>query len=224
MPQPSKSTRLGKKGGEHRAKTNRRQRTDDVAGREAPLPCRRHWRLSRRAGGAGPVLTERSDRQRHRLVVIVQHLDPTRKGVLASLLQRATTMAVVQVENNTPRSDPGCVYAIPPGRTCRSCGAADLLARAAPRGLRLPIDIFFGSLAEDRHEGSIAVVLSGMGTDGTLGLRTIHRKGRRGLRAGAEVGEVRRHAPQRNRGRARQPGPPGGELPGHIVAYCQHEP
>ena len=55
-------------------------------------------------------------------------------------------------------------------------GVLHLLEPAAPRGLRLPIDFFFRSLADDRQERSIGVILSGMGSDGTLGLRAIKEK------------------------------------------------
>ena len=52
-----------------------------------------------------------------------------------------------------------------------------LLEPAAPRGLRLPIDFFFRSLAQDQHERAIAIVLSGTGSDGTLGVRAIKGEG-----------------------------------------------
>ena len=55
-------------------------------------------------------------------------------------------------------------------------GALHLLPQASPRGLHLPIDFFFRSLAEDQQERSIGVILSGMGSDGTLGLRAIKEK------------------------------------------------
>src|SRR5512135_2234504 len=65
-------------------------------------------------------------------------------------------------------------------RTCPVCTelftCLHLLAPTAPRGLRLPIDFFLRSLAEDRQEASIGVILSGMGSDGTLGLRAIKEK------------------------------------------------
>ena len=55
-------------------------------------------------------------------------------------------------------------------------GVLHLLEPAAPRGLRLPIDFFLRSLAQDQQERSIGVILSGMGSDGTLGLRAIKEK------------------------------------------------
>ncbi len=105
--------------------------------------------------------------------VVVQHLDPTHKGMLPELLQRATTMKVVQVTDRI-RIRPDRVYVIPPNHDLSLLhGTLHLLTPVAPRGLRLPIDSFFRSLAEDQRERSIGVVLSGMGSDGTLGLKAI---------------------------------------------------
>ena len=130
--------------------------------------------------------------------VVVQHLDPTHKGLLPELLQRATGMPVHQIKDRT-RVQPDCVYVIPPNTDLSILrGVLHLLTPAAPRGLRLPIDTFFRALAADWHEHSIAVVLSGMGTDGTLGVRAIKEQGAR-PGAGAGLGQVRQHAPERAR-------------------------
>lgn len=105
--------------------------------------------------------------------VIVQHLDPTRRGIMPELLQRDTRMKVMQVRDQMPIR-PNCVYVIPPNKNMSVLhGILHLFAPAAPRGLRLPIDFFFRSLAQDQQERSIGVILSGMGSDGTLGLRAI---------------------------------------------------
>ena len=105
--------------------------------------------------------------------VVIQHLDPTHQGVLPELLQRTTGMPVIQVEDRTVVR-PDCVYVIPPNKDMSILhGVLHLLAPAAPRGLRLPIDFFLRSLAQDQQERGIGVVLSGMGSDGTLGLRAI---------------------------------------------------
>jgi two-component system CheB/CheR fusion protein len=105
--------------------------------------------------------------------VIVQHLDPTHKGIMSELLQRATRMKVSQVKDRT-RIRPDCVYVIPPNRDMTVLhGVLHLFEPAAPRGLRLPIDLFLRSLAQDQQQNSIGVILSGMGSDGTLGLRAI---------------------------------------------------
>jgi chemotaxis methyl-accepting protein methylase len=108
--------------------------------------------------------------------VILQHLDPTHKGILVELLQRATIMPVVQAKDRM-KVEPDRVYVIPPNKDMSILhGVLHLLAPVAPRGLRLPIDFFFRALADDRQERSIGVILSGMGSDGTLGLRAIKEK------------------------------------------------
>jgi chemotaxis methyl-accepting protein methylase/archaellum component FlaC len=108
--------------------------------------------------------------------VIVQHLDPTRKGLMAELLQRCTPMKVTQVKDRTfVRQD--CVYVIPPNKDMSILhGALHLFDPESARGLRLPIDYFLRSLAQDQQQLSIGVILSGMGSDGTLGLRDIKEK------------------------------------------------
>jgi chemotaxis response regulator CheB len=108
--------------------------------------------------------------------VIIQHLDPTHKAIVCELLQRVTSMKVMQVKDRT-KVRPDCVYVIPPNRDMSILhGVLHLLEPAAPRGLRLPIDFFLRSLAMDQQERSIGVILSGMGSDGTLGLRAIKEK------------------------------------------------
>ena len=105
--------------------------------------------------------------------VIVLHLDPTHKGMMAELLQRTTPMKVMQVKDRT-RVRPDCVYVIPPNKDLSILhGVLHLLAPVTPRGLRLPIDFFFRALAADMAEHSIGVILSGMGSDGMSGLKAI---------------------------------------------------
>jgi len=110
-------------------------------------------------------------------IVIVQHLDPTRKGLMTELLQRSTQMKVVQVKDRT-RIRPRYIYVIPPNRDMSVLhGVLHLFEPGAKRGQRLPIDFFLRSLAQDQQQRSIGVILSGMGSDGTLGLRDIKEKG-----------------------------------------------
>ncbi|WP_349431532.1 chemotaxis protein CheB [Methylomarinum sp. Ch1-1] len=105
--------------------------------------------------------------------VVIQHLDPTHQGILPELLQRATPMKVSQAANRS-KVKPGCVYVIPSNKDLSILqGKLQLLDLVAPRGLHLPIDSFFRALADDQHERAIGVILSGMGSDGTLGLRAI---------------------------------------------------
>ncbi len=108
--------------------------------------------------------------------VIVQHLDPTHKCMMAELLQHITPMTVLQVKNRT-KVQPDCVYVIPPNKDMSILHRVlHLHAPMMPRGQRLSIDFFFKSLAEDLQAHSIGVLLSGMGSDGTLGLKAIKEK------------------------------------------------
>lgn len=110
-------------------------------------------------------------------LVIVQHLDPTHKGIMVELLQRVTSMPVVQVTDRL-KIEPDHVYVIPPNKNMSLLhGMLHLLDMVKPRGLRLPVDFFFRSMADDMQQHSIGVILSGMGSDGTLGLRDIKEKG-----------------------------------------------
>ncbi|WP_141290352.1 chemotaxis protein CheB, partial [Ideonella azotifigens] len=109
--------------------------------------------------------------------VVVQHLDPTHKALVVELLQRSTLMPVAEA-TRAMRIKPDCVYVIPPNSELTVAGGSLHLAPPAqPRGMRLPIDVLFCSLARDRGEQAIGVVLSGMGSDGTLGLQAIKAQG-----------------------------------------------
>ncbi len=108
--------------------------------------------------------------------VVVQHLDPTHVSVLPELLQPQTRMRVVEITDGIT-IEANSVYVIPPNKDVSLLhGALHLLEPIAPRGLRLPIDFFLRSLAEDRKEKAIGIVLSGMGSDGVFGLRAIKEK------------------------------------------------
>jgi two-component system, chemotaxis family, CheB/CheR fusion protein len=105
--------------------------------------------------------------------VLVQHLAPDHASILCDLIRRYTRMDVFEVEDGMPVRI-NCVYIIPPGRDMAFLnGALQLLDPVESRGRRLPIDFFFRSLAQDQHERAIGIVLSGTGSDGTLGVRAI---------------------------------------------------
>lgn len=109
--------------------------------------------------------------------VLVQHLAPNHKSILTDLIQKYTRMHVFEVEDGMA-VQPNCTYIIPPNRDMAFLnGTLQLLEPTAPRGLRLPIDFFFRSLAQDQHERAICIVLSGTGSDGTLGARAIKGEG-----------------------------------------------
>ena len=109
--------------------------------------------------------------------VLVQHLAPDHKSILSDLIRRYTRMQVLEVEDGMV-VQPNCTYIIPPNRDMAFLnGALQLLEPASPRGQRLPIDFFFRSLAADQHERAVCIVLSGTGSDGTLGVRAIKGEG-----------------------------------------------
>jgi two-component system CheB/CheR fusion protein len=109
--------------------------------------------------------------------VLVQHLAPDHKSILTELVRRYTRMQVYEVENGMAVR-PNCTYIIPPNRDMAFLnGALQLFEQTAPRGMRLPIDFFFRSLAQDQRERAICIVLSGTGSDGTLGVRAIKGEG-----------------------------------------------
>ena len=109
--------------------------------------------------------------------VLVQHLDPNHKSILTDLIRRYTRMQVFEVEDGMV-VQPNCAYIIPPNRDMAFLnGSLQLLEPASPRGQRLPIDFFFRSLAQDQRERALCIVLSGTGSDGTLGVRAIKGEG-----------------------------------------------
>jgi two-component system CheB/CheR fusion protein len=157
-------------------------------------------------------------------VVIVQHLDPTHKGIMVELLQRSCKLPVCEISDGL-RVEPDHVYLIPPGRDLSILnGVLHLLEPAAPRGLRLPIDFFFRALADDWRQHAVGVILSGMGADGTLGLRAI--KANAGAVFVQEPASAKFDAMPRS---AIDAGladvvAPAAELPVRILAYLHHLP
>ena len=105
--------------------------------------------------------------------VLVQHLDPAHESALTGLLARTTAMPVREVTNNLP-VEPNHVYVIPPNAgMALSRGKLKLLPRKQTGGAYRSIDSFLESLAQDRHDQAIGVILSGTASDGTLGLEAI---------------------------------------------------
>ena len=143
---------------------------------------------------------------------------------MAELLQRFTNMSVQQVKDGM-KVEPDHVYVIPPNKDLSILrGELHLLEPAAPRGLRLPIDFFLRSLADDQREQSVGVILSGMGSDGTLGLRAIKEK------AGGTFVQSPSSAKFDSMPRMAVDGgladvvADAHELPGRIIAYLKHLP
>ena len=105
--------------------------------------------------------------------ILISHLDPTHKGMMPELLQRYTKMKVFEAGDGM-KVMPNCVYVIPSNKDMAILhGILQLLEPTATRGLRLPIDFFFKHLGQDQKERAIGIIISGMGTDGTSGLKII---------------------------------------------------
>ncbi len=156
--------------------------------------------------------------------VVVQHLDPKHKGMLAELLQRVTAMPVVQITDGM-RIKPNGVYVIPPNRDLSILhGVLHLLALSKTPAPHLTIDSFLRSLAADQRERSLGVILSGMGSDGTLGLRAIKEQ------AGAVFVQTPASAKFDSMPRSAIAAgladvvAPAEELAGKILAYLHHAP
>jgi two-component system CheB/CheR fusion protein len=110
-------------------------------------------------------------------LVLVQHLDPGHESLLAKLLSKATEMPVAEVEEGMT-VEPNHVYVIPPNKTMGIRNRTlHLMARGEPMAKHLPIDHFLCSLAEDRGNRAIGVILSGTASDGTMGLKAIKSEG-----------------------------------------------
>ena len=156
--------------------------------------------------------------------VVIQHLDPTQKGMLPELLQRTSRMTVIQVKDGM-KIKPNCVYVIPPNKTMSILkGLLYLFDPVEMRGLRLPIDAFFNSLADDLQDMAVGVILSGMGSDGSLGLRAIKEKN--GIvmvqePASAKFDSMPRHAIESVQVDIQAT---ASELPGKLITFLNHIP
>jgi len=154
--------------------------------------------------------------------VLVQHLAPDHKSILTDLIRRYTRMQVYEVEDGMV-VQPNCTYIIPPNRDMAFLnGALQLLEPAFPRGQRLPIDFFFRSLAHDQRERAICIVLSGTGSDGTLGVRAI--KGEGGMAMAQNPASTEYDGMPRSAiatGLVDYELPPA-EMPAQLIAYVAH--
>ena len=108
--------------------------------------------------------------------VVIQHLSPDHKSMMANLLSRHTQMPVVMVERDMP-IEPDHVYLIPPGSIMHMGEGRLRLTPKNPRTLTLPIDVFFKSMASHYGPLSVGVILSGTGSDGTRGASAINDAG-----------------------------------------------
>jgi two-component system, chemotaxis family, CheB/CheR fusion protein len=109
--------------------------------------------------------------------VLVQHLDPKHHSILTELLARKTTMTVTEVSEGLAVK-PNHVYVIPPNAMMSISGQTlHLSPREESRGTHMSVDHFMRALAEQKGNRAIGVILSGSGTDGTLGMSEIQAHG-----------------------------------------------
>lgn len=108
--------------------------------------------------------------------VVIQHLSPDYKSLMAEILGKHTGMTVIQAENGM-KVEPNTVFLIPPKKNMTLKDGRLQLFDYPPVGINHPIDIFFTSLAEEKKEYSMAVVLSGTGSDGTNGVKSVKEHG-----------------------------------------------
>ena len=105
--------------------------------------------------------------------VVIQHLSPQHRSILGDILKKDTSMKVVEVQDGM-RIVPNCIYLNPPDKEVGIFnGIFQLVEPDKSRKIRLPIDHFFRSLAEEQAEKAICIILSGTGSDGTLGLEAV---------------------------------------------------
>ncbi len=156
--------------------------------------------------------------------VVIQHLDPTHVGIMPELLQRTTSMTVVQGSDRL-QINPNHIYVIPPNKSMSILNKAlYLFDPIESRGLRLPIDFFFRSLADDQQEKSIGIILSGMGSDGSIGLKAIKENS----------GVVLVQDPKTSKFDGMPPSAidavivdiiaPASELPGKLISFLNYSP
>jgi len=109
--------------------------------------------------------------------IIVQHLSPNHRSLMAELLAKHTPMQVFEAEDGmVPKED--CIYLIPSRKIITiSHGKLRLEERSASQSPSNVIDVFFESLAKDKEQKSVGIILSGTGTDGTKGIQAIKNAG-----------------------------------------------
>lgn len=154
--------------------------------------------------------------------VLVQHLAADHRSVLAALVQRSTQLHVLQIADGM-RVQPNCVYVLPPAfEVSLRNGVLSMQLQPVGRGLRMPIDVLFKSLADEQRDQSIAVLLSGTGHDGTIGLRAIKEAG--GMTMVQSVQSAEFDGMPRSAIEARladyelEP----SQMPTQLIAYVQH--
>ena len=154
--------------------------------------------------------------------VVVQHLPPDRKSIMDSLLKRYTGMNIMHVQDGI-RVRPNHIYLNPPDMDVSIMNSTLYLIKPMEtHAVRLPIDQFFRSLAEDQREKAVCIICSGTGSDGTLGMKAV--KGEGGITFVQDEKQAKYDSMPRN---AINTGLvdfilPVEQMPGELLGYVRH--
>ena len=122
--------------------------------------------------------------------IVVTHLDPRRESMLPEIIARWTGMPAVQVSDGD-RVVPDKIFIIPPNSVMTIAGGQLHIRKRQNDAERMPLDTFFASLAEDQGTRAVAIVLSGSGSDGSLGIKAVKEAGGLTLAQGGDGSEAR---------------------------------
>jgi two-component system, chemotaxis family, CheB/CheR fusion protein len=154
--------------------------------------------------------------------VLVSHLDPTHVSIMPELIRKRTKMQVLQIKDGM-RVQPDTVYVVPPNQDLSILnGVLQLMEQSKPRGANLPIDGFLQALARDQGTNAVAIIFSGTGNDGTLGVKAI--KGEGGMVMVQDEGSAKYDGMPRSAiatGLADYILPPA-DMPGQLLQYLRH--
>jgi two-component system, chemotaxis family, CheB/CheR fusion protein len=157
----------------------KKARSAAIAGADEPTSAASLVGIGASAGGLEPLtaLLGALPADTGSAFIVVQHLDPRHASNLAEILARSAPMPVSQVKDGM-RADPNRIYIVPPNFLMSLEGyVLRLEPREEVRGLHMPIDHFFRSLARNHASRAMGVILSGTGSDGALGMREIKENG-----------------------------------------------
>ncbi|MBU1710482.1 MAG: PAS domain-containing protein [Proteobacteria bacterium] len=154
--------------------------------------------------------------------ILVPHLDPTHISIMPELIQKRTKMRVLQIKDGM-QVEPDTVFVVPPNKDLSILNSTlQLMELSKPRGANLPIDSFFRTLARDQGPNAVCIILSGTGSDGTLGVKAI--KAESGMVMVQEENSAKYDGMPRNAiatGLVDYILPPA-EMPEQLLKYLQH--
>lgn len=164
------------------AADNTRRDTKATFPTRAPVPDKEPFPIVALGASAGGLeafeqFFKKLPSQTNAAFVVISHLDPKHASIMTQLVSRFTEMPVREASDGV-EVEPGHIYVIPPNRDLSIFhGRLQLTEQDKSAGARMPIDFFLRSLAEDSGDRAAAVILSGTGSDGTLGLRAVQGGG-----------------------------------------------